>query len=120
LRRGAQLIGANSDPTYPTPNGPIPGGGSVLAAIERASETSALVAGKPHEPMAKLVAQMTNNLPPEHMVMIGDRIDTDGAFARTLSCCFTLVLSGSTPAQEADDANVVAKDLSEAIDLLLS
>jgi len=120
VRQGAQLIGANSDPTYPTPNGPIPGGGSVLAAIERASETSAVVAGKPHAPMANLVAQMTDNLPPEHMVMIGDRIDTDGAFARTLSCRFTLVLSGSTSAEAASYADIVAKDLSEAVDQLLS
>jgi 4-nitrophenyl phosphatase len=120
VRNGARLIGANSDPTYPTPNGPIPGGGSVLAAIERASETSAVVAGKPHEPMARLVAQMTDNLPPEDMVMIGDRSDTDGAFARLLSCRFTLVLSGSTSAHEASDADFVAADLSEAVDQLCS
>jgi 4-nitrophenyl phosphatase len=120
VRNGARLIGANSDPTYPTPNGPIPGGGSVLAAIERASETSAVVAGKPHEPMARLVAQMTDNLPPEDMVMIGDRSDTDGAFARLLSCRFTLVLSGSTSDHEASDADFVAADLSEAVDQLCS
>lgn len=120
VRRGARLIGANSDPTYPTPNGPIPGGGSVLAAIERASETSAIVAGKPHEPMATLVAQMTDNVAPEQMTMIGDRVDTDGAFARLLSCPFALVLSGSTSAQESSDADVVALNLSEAIDQLLN
>ena len=120
VRSGARLIGANSDPTYPTPNGPIPGGGSVLAAIERASETSAVVAGKPHGPMAKLVAHMTNNLPSEQMVMIGDRMDTDGAFARLLSCPFTLVLSGSTSPQKTADADIVAANLSEAVDQLLS
>ena len=32
-RNGARLIGTNDDATYPTPDGPIPGGGAILAAI---------------------------------------------------------------------------------------
>ena len=28
--RGARLIGTNDDATYPTPDGPIPGGGAIL------------------------------------------------------------------------------------------
>ena len=127
VRRGAVLIGANSDPTYPTPDGPIPGGGSILAAIERASETGAIVAGKPHEPMARLVAQMTDDTSTDDMVMIGDRIDTDGAFARTLGCPFMLVLSGSTSAQNAGTIDAqrerldsVAQDLDDAVTRLLA
>src|SRR5438270_12884079 len=30
---GAQLIGTNDDATYPTPDGVLPGGGSILAAV---------------------------------------------------------------------------------------
>ena len=33
LLRGARLVGTNDDATYPTPDGPIPGGGSILAAV---------------------------------------------------------------------------------------
>ena len=36
LHRGARLIGTNADPTYPTPRGLDPGGGSILAAIATA------------------------------------------------------------------------------------
>ncbi len=34
---GARLIGTNDDATYPTPDGPIPGGGALLAAVAKAS-----------------------------------------------------------------------------------
>ena len=34
---GARLIGTNDDATYPTPDGPIPGGGALLAAVATAS-----------------------------------------------------------------------------------
>src|SRR5438067_7497550 len=47
VRAGARLIATNDDATYPTPNGLIPGAGSILAGIERASGVRAVVAGKP-------------------------------------------------------------------------
>ena len=34
-RNGARLIGTNDDATYPTPDGPIPGGGAILAGDRR-------------------------------------------------------------------------------------
>ena len=54
-RNGARLIGTNDDATYPTPDGPIPGGGAILASIVTAAGVVPIVAGKPHEPMADLV-----------------------------------------------------------------
>ena len=55
VRAGARLLASNDDATYPTADGPIPGGGSILAAVERASGVAATVAGKPHRPMADLI-----------------------------------------------------------------
>ena len=55
VQRGARLIGTNDDATYPTPDGAIPGGGALLAAVQAASGRTADVAGKPHSPMAELV-----------------------------------------------------------------
>ena len=37
VRNGARLIATNDDATYPTPDGPIPGGGSILASVATAS-----------------------------------------------------------------------------------
>jgi 4-nitrophenyl phosphatase len=92
IRRGARLVATNDDATYPTPDGPIPGGGSIVAAVAYASQTTPTVAGKPHRPMAELVRALVG----EDGTVVGDRPDTDGAFAVTLGYRFALVLSGVT------------------------
>lgn len=93
VRRGARLIGTNDDATYPTPGGPIPGGGSILAAVSTAAGIAPIVAGKPHAPMAVAVRDLTGDVP-SSAVMVGDRPSTDGRFARTLGCRYALVRSG--------------------------
>ena len=117
---GALLIGSNADPTYPTPSGPRPGGGSIVAAIERASGARAIVTGKPHEPMAELVRRVLPHVPSDEMMMIGDRTDTDGEFARTMGCHFGLVLTGVTASSEGADQSFVGADLAAVVDQLLS
>jgi ribonucleotide monophosphatase NagD (HAD superfamily) len=119
VRGGAALIGSNDDPTYPTPNGPIPGGGSILAAIAKASGVVPTVTGKPYEPMAKLVRDLCGDVLPEEMVMVGDRSDTDGGFARILGARFAMVLSGVMTAEEGGGADILAADLSEVAEILL-
>ena len=93
VRAGARLIGTNDDATYPTPDGPIPGGGSILAAVATASGVRPIVAGKPHAPMADVVRRIVGGVSAS-AVMVGDRPSTDGLFARTLGCRFALVRSG--------------------------
>ena len=54
-------------------------------------------------------------------IMVGDRLDTDGLFARTLGCRFGLVFTGVTRPDEvvAGQADMVAADLTALADLLL-
>jgi 4-nitrophenyl phosphatase len=92
VRGGARLIGTNDDATYPTPTGPIPGGGSILAAVAYASGVTPTVAGKPHQPAVTFVQQKVGNV----TVAVGDRPSTDGLFARRLGAKWCLVLSGVT------------------------
>jgi ribonucleotide monophosphatase NagD (HAD superfamily) len=47
--------------------------------------------------MAAAVRQMLDGVPPQRLLVVGDRVDTDGAFATTLGCPFALVRSGVTP-----------------------
>ena len=101
VRGGARLIGTNDDATYPTPDGPIPGGGSILAGIATASEIAPIVAGKPYAPMASLVRTITGLDDLRDAVMVGDRPDTDGRFATTLGCRYAQVWSGVTAAGTA-------------------
>ena len=46
LRGGADFIGTNPDTTFPTPEGLIPGAGSLIAALEAASDRQATIIGK--------------------------------------------------------------------------
>jgi HAD superfamily hydrolase (TIGR01450 family) len=115
VRAGARLIGTNDDATYPTPDGPIPGGGSILAGIATASEIAPIVAGKPYGPMASLVRVVTGLDDLRNAVMVGDRPDTDGRFATTLGCRYAHVWSGVTvagtvvePAPWIEGANLAA------------
>ena len=110
VRNGARLVATNDDATYPTPDGPIPGGGSILASIVTASGVTPTVAGKPYAPMVDLV-RATVGL---SGIGVGDRPDTDGRFARALGFDWGLVLSGVTtaadlPVEPAPD--LVAADL---------
>jgi HAD superfamily hydrolase (TIGR01450 family) len=117
VRGGARLLATNDDATYPTQDGPIPGGGAILAAVERASGHRAVVAGKPHEPMAELVRARLHG----PGVMVGDRPDTDGRFAAAMGYRFALVLSGVTGPDEAVEPtpDLVAPDLATAVGLLV-
>ncbi len=119
VRNGARLIGSNADPNYPTPNGPIPGGGSILAAVEKATGQRAIVTGKPNQPMADLVLSSCGDTPVSSMVMVGDLPETDGRFAETLGCRYALVLSGVTGSAEGVDAHIVAPSLAHVADRLL-
>jgi len=117
---GARLIGSNGDPIYPTPDGPIPGGGSILAAIATASGVVPLITGKPHQPMANLVKKMCPDVGAEQIVMIGDLPLTDGGFARTIGCRFGCVLSGVTTQAEGIESDFIGATLSDIVDQLLN
>ena len=113
VRNGARLLASNDDATYPTPDGPIPGAGSILAGIEKASGERAMVAGKPHAPICNLVRGRLGR----DGIVVGDRVDTDGRFAAALGYRFALVLTGVTTQGDplAADADIVAPDLASVV-----
>lgn len=120
VARGARFLATNDDATYPTAEGVIPGGGSIVAAIAYAASLPPVVAGKPFPPMAELVHELAGG-PGEAGVMVGDRPSTDGAFAKALGYEFGLVLSGVTqrgdlPVDPAPDH--VADDLASLVETL--
>jgi HAD superfamily hydrolase (TIGR01450 family) len=117
-RRCARLIGTNTDSTYPTPNGLLPGGGSILAAVAVASGVDPVIAGKPHQPLVTLVqsviARHHGAIDPARVLMVGDRPETDGRFAALLGCRFALVRSGvSSTAAVIDQAISVDLDVAD-------
>lgn len=121
VRAGARLIGTNDDPVYPTPDGPIPGGGAILAAVRTAAGAEATIAGKPFGPMAELVRATVGAAAAAAAVMVGDRPDTDGRFALRLGCRFALVWSGVTARGDVLDPvpDLDGGDLRAVADILL-
>ena len=114
-RASGRLIGTNDDATYPTPAGPLPGGGALLAAVATAAGVRPEVAGKPHAPMVALARARTGGEP---VTVVGDRPSTDGSFARSLGARFALVLSGVTAATDLPvepPPDVVAADLASLV-----
>ena len=118
---GARLIGTNDDATYPTPDGPIPGGGAILAAVQVAAGFMAVIAGKPYWPMAQLVRTILGEAATLGAVMVGDRPSTDGLFARELGCRYAQVWSGVTPRGTVVDPvpDLAANDLGHVVSQLL-
>lgn len=106
---GARFIATNTDSTYPSERGLLPGAGAIVAAVAAATGSTPTVAGKPERPAAELVRARygTNG------IMVGDRPETDGAFAVSLGYDFGLVLSGVTTdsAGVSPGPDVVAADL---------
>ncbi|HEX2087204.1 MAG TPA: HAD-IIA family hydrolase [Solirubrobacteraceae bacterium] len=108
--RGAELIGAGRDATFPMPDGPWPASGAVLAAVEAATGATAWTVGKP-EP--QLFATAIDRLGPGRALVVGDRLDADVAGAAAAGLDAAVVLTGATSAEEAEEALAAARAAAE-------
>ncbi|HEX2180113.1 MAG TPA: HAD-IIA family hydrolase [Actinomycetota bacterium] len=94
VRGGAVFLSLNKDPVMPIQNGGmLPGTGSIVAAVEAASGTKATVLGKPERPMMQAAAKRLGS---GNVLMIGDRLESDIAGARSIGWSGALVLTGLT------------------------
>ena len=100
IRAGVPFIGTNPDRTFPTPEGQVPGAGSIIATLETASDVTALVIGKPNPLMYQFALERIGTSIEETLV-VGDRLETDIAGAQQLGCPCALVLSGVTNEAQA-------------------
>lgn len=105
IRAGADFIGPNPDPSYPTQEGIVPGGGAVLAAISAASDRQPLIIGKPEGWMFQ-IAMERMQLGAEDTASLGDRLATDIVGGQRLGLKTILVLSGVTRATELQSSSV--------------
>jgi len=95
IRRGARFIGTNPDTTYPTPEGLAPGAGTILAAIQTATDTTPTIIGKP-EPTMYQQAMARLGATPADTAALGDRLETDILAAQRTGILSLLVLTGVT------------------------
>jgi HAD superfamily hydrolase (TIGR01450 family) len=100
-RRGGDLMATGRDPTLPMPDGPWPGTGAILAAIETASGCTAQIVGKPS---ARLIETALDRLGDGRTLVIGDRLDSDVAAAGAAGVDAALVLSGPSQGDQPEEA----------------
>ena len=118
VRAGAPLYATNADKSFPTPEGLIPGAGSILAALETATDVKAIVIGKPSPLMLELAADRMD-LSKDEVLVVGDRLETDIAGGQALKARTALVLSGVSTLKQAEawqpNPDLIVDNLTELI-----
>jgi 4-nitrophenyl phosphatase len=118
VRAGIPFYTTNTDRTFPTPRGEIPGAGSWLAVITSATGVEPIVAGKPFPYLMELALERLRTKKEETLV-VGDRLETDIVAGQSIGCPTALVLSGVSTKAQADawtpKLDVIAESLAELI-----
>jgi HAD superfamily hydrolase (TIGR01450 family) len=102
MQQEVPLLVSHPDLVCPTPEGPVPDAGSMLALLETATgKTAEKIFGKPNPDMITHILKK-HGAAPEETVMCGDRIYTDMELARRTGCDSILVLSGETQPEDVE------------------
>jgi glycerol-1-phosphatase len=91
IATGVPWVATNVDPTVPSPRGPLPGNGSMVAALRHATGAVPIVTGKPDPAMHRESVLRSGAKRP---IVVGDRLDTDIEGANSAGCPSMLVFSG--------------------------
>ena len=118
VRAGIPFYTTNTDRTFPTPRGEIPGSGAWVSVIQTATGIEPIVAGKPFPYLMELSLERLGTKKEETLV-VGDRLETDIMAGQTVGCPVALVLSGVSKTEEAEKWNpkidLITKDLAELV-----
>jgi 4-nitrophenyl phosphatase len=117
IRGGARFFATNLDPTYPSEEGLLPGTGSMIAALETASETKPTVIGKPEPTMYQLAMEQIG-ASPETTAAIGDRVETDILGGKRTGLTTICVLSGASSRAEAEaiETDMIFDDIAHLLE----
>jgi len=114
VRNGARHVATNADSTIPSPRGPLPGNGAMVAVVRNVTGQEPLVTGKPDPAMHAECVRRTGAQRP---LVVGDRLDTDIEGAVAAGTPSLLVLTGVTSPSELLGAPARARPTYVAADL---
>jgi 4-nitrophenyl phosphatase len=100
IEHGALFVGTNPDLSFPLEEGLAPGNGAFVTLIQVTTGIDPIIIGKP-EPLLFEQAARRLQLPPEQILVIGDRIGTDILGAQRAGMPSVLLLTGVTTAEQA-------------------
>ncbi|MBE3598948.1 MAG: HAD-IIA family hydrolase [Limnochordaceae bacterium] len=110
IRAGSRFVATNPDLTVPARDGGVvPGCGALVAAVAACSGVRPVVVGKPERPILELALARLGVREGEdrsHVVVVGDRLDTDVTFARRGGLTSALVLTGITRREDLDRSEI--------------
>jgi glycerol-1-phosphatase len=104
LRRGAGLYATGRDAVFPMPDGPWPGTGAILAAVETAGGREAIVVGKPEPFIFDHARGLLAGC--ERVAIVGDNLDSDIAGGKRAGLTTILVLTGTSTEADVAGARV--------------
>ena len=115
---GAEIVASDRDRAFPAEDGVWPGTGSIVAALEYATERRAHSVGKPDPEIFRTALDRFGE--DGRTLVIGDRLDADLAGAAAAGLDGAIVLTGVTSAEQARTATdpapvAVAEDLHELV-----
>ena len=118
VRAGIPFYSTNTDRTFPTPRGEIPGSGAWVSVITTSTGVEPIIAGKPFPYLMELSLERLG-IPKEDTLVVGDRLETDIAAGQTVGCPTALVLSGVSTREMAatwtPPPTLIAESLSSLI-----
>ena len=97
---GARFVATNADVRFATPEGLLPGAGTIIAALAATSGVEPIVVGKPEPAMFEAILDAAN-VDAGHALVIGDNPDSDIVAARRSGIPSVLILTGVTDAAAA-------------------
>jgi NagD protein len=116
----AAIVATNPDPYCPTPEGGLPDCAAMLAALEACTGARAeAVVGKPSRHMAEALLDRLG-VPASDAAVIGDRLTTDIAMARSVGAAGILVLTGATSSADAAESGIEPDYVLDGLHELLS
>lgn len=115
IRAGATWVATNTDRTLPSGRGPLPGNGSLVAALRHAlNREPDMVVGKPEAALFTTAARRAGG---GRTLVVGDRLDTDIEGARRAGLDSLLVLTGVSDVPELLAAPETRRPTYVAMDL---
>jgi len=105
IQSGAHFVATNPDLSFPIERGQAPGAGAFIKAVQLTTNVEPLIIGKPEPPLFNLARERLG-LTAEHILALGDRMETDILGAQRAGIAACLLLTGVTSSDQAKASTI--------------